>query len=314
MRIAVLMGGKSREREVSLRSGKAVTEALLRKGYDAIPVDAAEDVTAKLKEIKPDLAFIALHGRYGEDGTIQGLLEVMELPYTGSGVACSAICMDKVLTKKLLIYEGIPTAPFTVIDREDYYQNSGAVLEKITNDLGLPVVVKPATQGSSIGTSIIREEKALDGAVAEALSMSEQAVAEKFIDGVEITASVLGNNEPVVLPLIEIVPAQGFYDYEAKYTPGGSAHIIPARISDQAAEKVNSIARRIYRSFNCRGFSRIDFLIDSSEQPWVLEVNTIPGMTDLSLFPDAAGHYGMGYDDLVEEIVKLAVEFWNVRT
>jgi len=313
MRIAVLMGGKSREREISLKSGKEVTEALLRKGYEAISVDAAEDVAAKLKEINPDLVFIALHGRYGEDGTIQGLLEVMGLPYTGSGVACSAICMDKVLTKKLLMYEGIPTAPFTVIDRDDYFKNSGAVHEQIIKDLGLPVVIKPSTQGSSIGTNIIREEGALDGAIVEALSMSEQAMAEKFVDGVEITASVLGNNEPVALPLIEIVPAQDFYSYEAKYTPGGSAHIIPARISSEATEKAKSFAKHIYRSFNCRGFSRIDFIIDSSDQPWVLEVNTIPGMTDLSLFPDAASHYGMGYDDLVEEIVKLAVEFWDLK-
>ncbi len=313
MRIAVLMGGKSREREVSLKSGKAVTAALLRKGYEAIPVDAAEDVPGRLKEIHPDLVFIALHGRYGEDGTIQGLLEIMGLPYTGSGVACSAICMDKVLTKKLLIYEGIPTAPFTVIDKDDYFKTSKAVHEQVINDLGLPVVIKPATQGSSIGTSIIREEAALGAAIVEALTMSEQAVAERFVDGVEVTASVMGNNEPVALPLIEIVPAQGFYDYEAKYTPGGSAHIIPARISDEVTDRVKSIARHIYRSFNCRGFSRIDFIIDSSEQPWVLEVNTIPGMTDLSLFPDAASHYGIGYDDLVEEIVKLAVEFWDLK-
>ncbi|MGI6513525.1 MAG: D-alanine--D-alanine ligase [Syntrophomonadaceae bacterium] len=313
MRIAILMGGKSREREVSLKSGRAVTEALLRKGYEAIPVDAAEDVAAKLKEIDPELVFIALHGRYGEDGAIQGLLEVMGLPYTGSGVACSAVCMDKVLTKKLLMYEGIPTAPFMVIDKDAYFKNSKAVQAQIINELGLPVVIKPATQGSSIGTSIVREEEALDGAVVEALLMSDQALAEKFIAGVEITASVLGNNEPVVLPLIEIEAAKGVYDYEAKYTPGGSVHIIPARISSEAADRVKSIAKSIYRSLNCRGFSRIDFIIDSSEQPWVLEVNTIPGMTGLSLFPDAASHYGMGYDDLVEEIVKLAADFWGVR-
>ena len=233
MRIAILMGGKSREREVSLKSGRAVTEALRRKGYEAIPVDAAEDVAAKLKEIDPELVFIALHGRYGEDGAIQGLLEVMGLPYTGSGVACSAVCMDKVLTKKLLMYEGIPTAPFMVIDKDAYFKNSKAVQAQIINELGLPVVIKPATQGSSIGTSIVREEEALDGAVVEALLMSDQALAEKFIAGVEITASVLGNNEPVVLPLIEIEAAKGVYDYEAKYTPGGSVHIIPARISSE---------------------------------------------------------------------------------
>ncbi len=312
MRIAVLMGGMSKEREVSLNSGTAVTQALLRKGYEAVSIDAAEDVAGKLKAVKPDLVFIALHGRYGEDGAIQGLLEVMGLPYTGSGVACSAVCMDKVLTKKLLVADGIPTAPFMVINKGLYHNSRSAIHAQIMNDLGLPVVIKPATQGSSIGTTIVREESVLAAALEEALTMSDQALAEKFIAGVEVTASVLGNEEPVVLPLIEIEAAKGFYDYEAKYTPGGSAHVIPARIAEDAAKKVSAIAKQIYVSFNCLGFSRIDFIIDSSGQPWVLEVNTIPGMTGLSLFPDAAAHVGMGYDDLVEAVVKLAVDFWKV--
>ena len=312
MRIAVLMGGLSREREVSMKSGSAVTEALLRKGYDAIAIDAAEDVAEKLKDVKPDLVFIALHGRYGEDGAIQGLLEAMGLPYTGSGIACSAVCMDKVLAKKLFVYEDIPTAPFIVIDKGTFNTYRKTIIDQIINNLGLPAVIKPATQGSSIGTTIIREESVLEGALDEALMMSDQALAERFIAGVEVTASVLGNENPVVLPLIEIEAAKGVYDYEAKYTPGGSSHVIPARISDDATRKVNDIAKQIYRSFNCRGFSRIDFIIDSSGEPWVLEVNTIPGMTGLSLFPDAALHYGMGYDNLVEEVVKLAVDFWKV--
>lgn len=312
MRIAVLMGGISKEREVSIKSGIAVTEALLRKGYDAIPVDAAEDVAGKLKDIQPDLVFIALHGRYGEDGAIQGLLEVMGLPYTGSGVACSAVCMDKVLTKKIFVYEEIPTAPFIVIDKVTYANSKKTVNYQIINDLGLPVVIKPATQGSSIGTTIVRDESVLEEALDEALIMSDQALAEKFITGVEVTASVLGNEDPAVLPLIEIETAKGVYDYDAKYTPGGSAHIIPARISEEASLKVTGMARQIYRSLSCLGFSRIDFIIDSSDQPWVLEVNTIPGMTGLSLFPDAAAHSGLEYDDLVEKVVKLAVDFWKV--
>ena len=312
MRIAVLMGGLSKEREVSIKSGIAVTEALLRKGYDAIPVDAAEDVAGRLKDIQPDLVFIALHGRYGEDGAIQGLLEVMGLPYTGSGVACSAVCMDKVLTKKILVYDEIPTSPFIVIEKAAYANSKLTVNNQIINDLGLPVVIKPATQGSSIGTTIVRDESVLEGALDEALIMSDQALAEKFIAGVEVTASVLGNEDPAVLPLIEIETAKGVYDYEAKYTPGGSAHIIPARISEEASLRVTGMAKQIYRAFNCLGFSRVDFIIDSSDQPWVLEVNTIPGMTGLSLFPDAAAHSGLEYDDLVEKVVKLAVDFWKV--
>lgn len=312
MRIAVLMGGMSKEREVSMKSGTAVAEALLRKGYDAIPIDVTENVAGKLKDIQPDLAFIALHGKYGEDGAIQGLLEIMRIPYTGSGVAGSAICMDKVLTKKLLVYEGIPTAPFIVVNKDSYSKSRQGVLHQITNDLGLPTVIKPADQGSSIGTTIVKEGPLLEGALNEALAMSNEALAEKFITGVEITASVLGNEEPLVLPLIEIEAAKGVYDYEAKYTPGGSAHVIPARISDEASRKVAEISSQIYRSFKCLGFSRIDFIIDPSNQPYVLEVNSIPGMTELSLFPDAAAHYGLGYDELVDRVVKLALEFWKV--
>ncbi len=312
MRIAVLMGGKSKEREVSMKSGQAVAEALLRKGYEVIPIDAAENVGDRLNDVRPDLAFIALHGKYGEDGTIQGLLEIMGIPYTGSGVAGSAICMDKVISKKLFVYEGIPTAPFIVVNRDSFSSSRQEVLSEIRNKLGLPTVIKPADQGSSIGTTIVNEDSVLEGALEEALAMSDEALAEKFIDGVEITAAVLGNEEPLVLPLIEIETAKGVYDYEAKYTLGGSSHIIPARISLEATRRVEEYSRQIYRSFKCLGFSRIDFIIDSSEKPYVLEVNNIPGMTELSLFPDAALHYGLEYDDLVERVVKLAVDFWKV--
>lgn len=311
MRIAVLMGGKSKEREVSIRSGTAVTEALLRKGYEVIALDVDETVAEKLRELNPDLAFITLHGKYGEDGSIQGLLEIMGIPYTGSGVACSAICMDKVLTKKLMVYEGIPTAPFTVVTRNDFTDARQETVAGVVNKLGLPLVIKPADQGSSIGTTIVREASIVESALSEALAMSAEALAEKFIPGVEVTASVLGNQNPRVLPLIEIETAKGVYDYEAKYTPGGSAHVIPARIPPASAARVEEISRQIYTTFKCLGFSRIDFIIDPSGDPYVLEVNSIPGMTSLSLFPDAAAYSGMSYDELVDTIVKLALEFWK---
>ncbi|NLB17955.1 MAG: D-alanine--D-alanine ligase [Syntrophomonadaceae bacterium] len=309
MRIAVLMGGRSKEREVSLRSGRAVVESLKRKGYDAIPVDANVVVAAELQKLAPELAFIALHGRYGEDGSIQGLLEMLDIPYTGCGVASSAICMDKVFTKKLLIYEGIPTAPFLVLKKDDSRHES---IADITEHLGIPLVIKPANQGSSIGTTIVRDSAHLSAALDEAFDLWPEALAEKFIDGVEVTASVLGNDYPRVLSLIEIETPTGVYDYNSKYTPGGSSHIIPARISKQAARLVEEISRQIYLAFRCLGFARIDFIIDSSDQPYVLEVNNIPGMTELSLFPDAAAHAGISYDDLVESIVNLAKKYWDI--
>ncbi|NLV16265.1 MAG: D-alanine--D-alanine ligase [Syntrophomonadaceae bacterium] len=310
MRIAVLMGGRSKEREVSLRSGRAVVESLKRRGYEAIPVDADAGVAAELQKLAPDLAFIALHGRYGEDGSIQGLLEMLDIPYTGCGVASSAICMDKVITKKLLVYEGIPTAPFLVLknDCDSRHESVADIMEH----LGMPIVIKPSNQGSSIGTTIVKDSDQLGAALDEAFALWPEALAEKFIEGVEVTSSVLGNDYPRVLPLIEINTATGVYDYKAKYTPGGSSHIIPARVSKQATRRVEEISRQIYLAFRCLGFARIDFIIDSSDQPYVLEVNNIPGLTELSLFPDAAAHAGMSYDDLVENIVNLARKFWGL--
>ncbi len=310
MRIAVLMGGKSSEREVSLRSGKAVAAALRNRGYDTIELDAEHKVPMQLEEIKPDLAFIALHGRFGEDGAIQGLLEIMGIPYTGSGIAASAVCMDKILSKQLFVAEGIPTARFMVITKGQGTINDAA--REIIEELGLPVVVKAANQGSSIGIIIVKDASMLADALDEALKICPKVLVEQFIAGIEITASVLGNEEPLVLPLIEIETAEGVYDYQAKYTPGGSSHIIPARISALAAERVNELSKKIYNSFSCLGFSRIDFIIDQADQPYVLEVNNIPGMTELSLFPDAAAYAGINYEDLVEQIVQFACTNWGL--
>lgn len=311
MKIAVLMGGMSAERDVSLRSGKAVSEALLSKGYEAVTVDVDKNVMFKLAEIKPDLAFIALHGRYGEDGTIQGMLELMGIPYTGSGVSCSALCINKVLSKKLMSFENIPSAPFLVLNKHLNECSTQEFTQKILDTIGVPVVIKPSTQGSSIGTTIVRDATILEQAIEEALELDHEILAEKFISGTEITASVLGNEDPVALPIIEIEAAKGLYDYEAKYTPGASSHIIPARLSDEMTARVKEIALKTYKSFGCLGFSRIDMIVDPSGQPYVLEVNNIPGMTELSLFPDAAASYGLAYADLVKKLVDLAVDYWS---
>ena len=310
-KVLVLAGGRSREREVSLRSGKAVAEALGSKGHEVTLWDLNEVSVGNIEAERPEVVFLALHGKYGEDGTVQGLLDILDLPYTGPGVLASAMAMNKVLTKKLLAYEGLPTADFLLYDFHGISVSEADienVVKEIITELGIPVVVKPATEGSSIGTSIVKTEEALVGALRAALEYDREIVVEKFIDGVEVTAAVLGNDDPTVLPLIEIVAENEFYDYEAKYNPGMSHHIIPARISDRARQRAAELAREVYKVFRCRGFSRVDFIIDADDNPLVLEINTIPGMTAMSLFPDAARAAGMEFTELCERIVELALE------
>lgn len=302
-RIGVLMGGLSAEREVSLRSGRAVCEALKSKGYDVVPIDVDRDVVYQLSESKVELVFIALHGPLGEDGTVQGLLEMLGIPYTGSGVLPSALAMDKIATKKILAYNGLPIPAFREVDARD---PTGA--QAVSAELGLPLVVKVPTQGSSIGVYIVDREEDLRLRIKEtAADFGPRLLVEQFIDGIELTAAVLGNARPVVLPLIEIVSATGKYDYESKYTPGLSDHIIPPRVSSAVQEAVSSFALQAYRALGCRGFARVDFIV-SATQPFILEINTIPGLTDVSLFPDAARAAGLLFPDLVEKLVQLARE------
>ncbi len=301
-RIGVLMGGFSAEREVSLRSGRAVCEALKSKGYGVVPIDVDRNVAHQMRASGIDLAFIALHGPFGEDGTVQGLLEILGIPYTGSGVLPSALAMDKIATKKLFAFDGLPTPAFREIDAHNPEEAAGALAE-----LGLPLVVKAPTQGSSIGVYIVDRDDDFRARVAEAAAFGPRVLVERFLAGPELTAAVLGNRDPVVLPLIEIVSATGRYDYESKYTPGLSDHIIPPRLSPDVQETVKSLALRAYRTLGCRGFARIDFIV-SDGRPFILEVNTIPGLTDVSLFPDAARAAGLEFPDLIEKLVQLAEE------
>jgi D-alanine-D-alanine ligase len=301
------MGGESQEREVSLRSGQAVYEALQDSSYEVMKLDFKSDAINQLIEIDPDVVFIALHGKNGEDGTVQGLLELLGKPYTGSGVAASAICMNKIISKKMFTFENIPTPEYQIIDKHFLDQadkNIDSLLEKI----GLPMVIKAATQGSSIGTFIVRCREMIEKAIVDALVFDPEVLVEEFIDGVEITASVIGNEEALVLPLIEITSVNEFYDYESKYTPGMCSHIIPARIDDKIRREIETISKKTYEALGCRGFSRIDFIVDQLGNPYVLEVNTIPGMTDMSLVPDAARAAGMSFKQLVEYIVRLALD------
>ncbi|KUG04388.1 d-alanine--d-alanine ligase [hydrocarbon metagenome] len=304
--VLVLMGGLSEEREVSLRSGAGVYDALKKVGYQAKTLDLSRENLGKIKDISPDVVFIALHGKYGEDGTVQGYLDILGIPYTGSGVETSAICINKGTTKKIFAYEGIPTADFVIITQYEYRKKQ-LDLTKTVSKLGLPLVVKAATQGSSIGVYIVKTPDELKSAIEEAFKYDQEVVIEKFIEGPQLTVAIIGNEEPQVLPIIEITAANEFYDYEAKYTPGMCEHIIPARVSESVHDKVIEISKKVYTGFRCRGYARIDFMIDKDENPYVLEINTIPGMTSMSLVPDAARAAGIKYEELVDKIVCLAL-------
>lgn len=308
-KIGVLLGGRSSEREVSLRTGEAIYKALQEKGYTAVKIDVGFDVAERIKAEGIELAFLALHGRYGEDGAIQGMLEMLDIPYTGPGVLASALAMDKTATKKMLLFEGLPTPSFKTISKfEAGSEGLGKICDKVLQEFGLPLVVKAPTQGSTIGITFVRQRDELAGAFELAFKYDPVALVEQFIEGIELTAAVLGNDDPVALPLIEIVSATGVYDYDAKYTVGMSDHIIPPRIPVEHQDTIKDLAVRAYKAIGCRGLSRIDFLLDKSGNPYILEINTIPGMTATSLYPDAARAAGIEFPELIDQLVKLAQE------
>lgn len=291
-KIGVLLGGLSAEREISLKTGAAVVSALQKKGYKVAAVDADRNLAAKLVARHIDIAFIALHGRYGEDGCVQGLLEVMGIPYTGSGVQASAVCMDKVAAKQVMLHYKIPTPKFCVAGGD-----GRPVVSKFPS---LPVVVKPASQGSALGVSIVRESSAVDEALRRARQFGGAVLVEEFIKGREFTVSILNGD---VLPIIEILPKEGFYDYAAKYTKGATEFVVPAVIGRACNKRIISVTHCAYKALGCAGAARIDVLVDGKNRPYVLEVNTVPGLTELSLFPRAAAAVGLDYPSLVEEML-----------
>lgn len=301
-RIGVLMGGQSSEREVSLRTGQAVHRALLRRGYDAVAIDVDESLVRRLRAKRVALAFLALHGPGGEDGTMQGLLESIGLPYTGSGVRASAIGMHKVATKAVLAYADIPVAEGTVIRRE---QGRSAGLPA---GLRLPLVVKPASEGSTIGVSIVRRRADWRPALRRAHGYDEEALVEAYIPGREIGVSVLSDGATVeALPAVEIVAPGGFYDYAAKYTKGRTSYLCPAPLAPKLARLLKDLAVRTYRAVGCNGAARVDFRVTPGGKPYVLEINTIPGMTETSLLPMAAARAGLDYETLTERILASAL-------
>ncbi|MDZ4168422.1 MAG: D-alanine--D-alanine ligase [Coriobacteriia bacterium] len=304
VRVAVLMGGRSAEREVSLNTGAQVSSALEEKGFGVVEIDTGDaDFVARFASSDCHVAFICLHGRFGEDGTVQGLCELLETPYVGSGVLASALAMDKVMSKLFYRAMGLPTPEFMVLKRGEEL-DTGAVVAM----LGDKCVVKPANEGSALGVTIVHEPAELAQAVGLALTYDRTVLIERFVAGVEVTVGVLGNEHPLALPVIEIVPEHEFYDYESKYVPGMSHHIIPARISEEARAESERLAIAAHETLGCRGMSRSDFIVSANGAVQLLETNTIPGMTTTSLLPDAARAAGIEFPDLCSRLVELALE------
>ncbi len=293
-KVAVLFGGKSSEREVSLMSGTAVLEALRRQGVDAHPFDTGERSLSDLAAGQFHRAFVILHGRYGEDGTVQGALELMGIPYTGSGVLACALAMDKWRTKLIWKAVGIPTPRFEMLSEDSDFEACAQVL-------GLPLIVKPAREGSTIGLTKVNEVSGLEGAYREAARYDSLVLAEEFVDGPELTAAILGEQS---LPLVRIEAPGHKYDYHAKYFSDETRYFCPSGIDAALEQKITHLCAEAYRAIGCRGWGRVDVMVDAHGEPWILEVNTVPGMTAHSLVPMAAKAAGMSFDALVMRILE----------
>jgi D-alanine-D-alanine ligase len=294
MKVAVLMGGTTAEREISLKSGAMVLAALRARGVDAHAFDPKAEGIADLMRGGYDHAFIVLHGRFGEDGTLQGALEWLGLRYTGSGVLGSALAMDKLRAKRLWMAEGLPTPSFEVVD-------AGSDFRKVAERLGLPLMVKPVSEGSSIGMTKVRAAAGLDEAFALAVNYDRRVMVEKFIEGAELTAGILGDE---VLPLIRLETPRDFYDYQAKYVADDTRYLIPCGLPPEREREIQALCLRAFQSLGCSGWGRVDLMLDASGKPWLLEVNTAPGMTDHSLVPMAARAAGLSYEDLCLRILE----------
>jgi D-alanine-D-alanine ligase len=304
-KVAVLMGGLSAERDISLMSGQGVLQALRSQGVDAHAFDPAERDLGELKTEGFARCFIALHGRFGEDGTVQGALELLGIPYTGSGVMASSIAIDKVMTKRLLLAEGLPTPRYALLRRGVYTR---AEVEAIPDALGLPLIVKPAREGSSLGLSKVTERAGMTAAIALAAKMDADILCEQFIQGDEVTCPVLGTGEHAhALPVIRIVAPEGNYDYENKYFTDTTQYLVPCGLPEGEEAAIQALVLKAFRTLGCRGWARADVMIDqTTRQPYLLEINTSPGMTGHSLVPMSARSTGMAYEALCLEVLKSA--------
>lgn len=306
LNVALLAGGRSGEREVSLMGAAGVEKALDPEKFNVTRYDPLTDlvkIAADASEI--DFAFILLHGLWGEDGTVQGYLDLLDIPYQGAGVLGSALAMDKNLAKELYQLNGLPVAAWrTVTNENDYTEN------ELVESLGLPLVIKPVCDGSSLGMTIVKNKAELISAIRTALKNGDRAMIERFIKGREITVGVLGNDEPVALPLIEIIPGDEFtfFDYTAKYQPGATREICPAEVDPELTAKAQEYGVVAHRALQLRGYSRTDMIISEAGEIFILETNTIPGMTPTSLFPQAADEYGLNFSALLEKLIQLGLE------
>jgi len=297
LRIGVLMGGTSAEREISLKTGRSICESLRRRQYSVVPIDADATLPQQLRAKKVSLAFVALHGLGGEDGMVQGLLEIMNIPYTGSGVCASAVCMDKGLTRVILQSAGIPVPAGKILQ-------ASQIPSHPPRNFGWPVVVKPCTEGSSIGVSIVKNSSGWKKALAKAFRHGQQAVVEKYIPGREVAVGVL---DKMIFPGVEVIAPGGFYDFRAKYRKATTRYLCPAPLTSRMKRLLREHSIQAYEALGCRGAARVDFRIHPNGRPYVLELNTIPGMTERSLLPMAAAQQGMTYDDLVEAMLRAAL-------
>ncbi|MDR3052293.1 MAG: D-alanine--D-alanine ligase [Coriobacteriales bacterium] len=302
--VALLYGGSSGERPISIKSSDCVRQALLPAGFTVIPIDTAQPrFIETLAQSGADVVFIALHGKGGEDGTVQGICEHLGLPYTGSGVLASALAMDKERTKVFYRVAGLKTPASVTLRKGEPHS-----IDQLLQAIGLPCVVKPVFDGSSLGVSIVREQGELTAALETGFAISDQLMLEAFVAGTEVTVAVLGNEQLQALPVIEIVPQSAFYDFEAKYAAGGSEHICPANLPDELLATCQQVAITAHRALGCRGVSRTDLIVDEKGVPWVIETNTIPGMTETSLLPHAAAAVGIKLDELYALLLELALE------
>ena len=304
-KIVVVMGGPSSEASISRQTWAAVLKALQSKGCNASGMEfVPETFSADIKASGAKLVFNAMHGKFGEDGLVQAALELLGIPYTGSGVLASAVTMDKAAAKRVFLAEGISTPHSNTYQKQEMERDLAA---EIRAEFSLPVVVKAATQGSSIGVVIVEQASELPAALAEAFRYSDEALVEEFIAGKELTVPVWGDAaNAATLPIIEITTASGRYDYDSKYTKGASTHIIPARIPADVAARVQQMAVRIFTACGCRGVARMDMMLDRDGTPYVIDVNTVPGMTELSLVPDAARAAGVEFPDFCMRLLELA--------
>jgi D-alanine-D-alanine ligase len=310
-KVAVLAGGSSFERQVSLRSGARVEDALERLGHDVVAIDAGNDLIRRLRDERPDVAFVAMHGRDGEDGTVQELLEILAIPYTGSGVPACVRAMDKVLTKHGLIEAGVPTPEFFAFNQTAFRELGAAdALPAIEERLAFPIVVKPSSQGSALGIKFARTAQDVPSALVSAFSYDAKVLLERYVKGRDLAVSILhGDDGPVALPVVEAVATGGeddFYDFQARYEIGRTEFTCPAELPDGVTERAQELALRTYELLGCYGFGRVDLMLDEDGNLFVLEANPIPGLTETSLLPQAAEAAGIGFDDLVGRILASA--------